>query len=35
VGKLRAYGNAINAETATTFVKAFLETEKELRPWAS
>jgi DNA (cytosine-5)-methyltransferase 1 len=26
VGRLRAYGNAINAEAATHFIAAFLET---------
>jgi DNA (cytosine-5)-methyltransferase 1 len=26
VGRLRAYGNAINAEAATQFIAAYLET---------
>ena len=28
VVKLRGYGNAINAEVATAFIKAYLEIEK-------
>jgi DNA (cytosine-5)-methyltransferase 1 len=27
VGRLRAYGNAINAEAATQFIAAYLETQ--------
>jgi hypothetical protein len=31
VGRLRAYGNAINGEAATTFISAVLDAEREKR----